>query len=126
MYVEQDAPPEKCPTACSERFLVSLEDMLRMISGMADMRFASVLMVFRTNRACFALHARVRAETWKNEAVGRPKPPPESPKPSKIKPGAAQDAEKPVTRDKKRSKMRKKRPRSAQEPKIVPTYFQEA
>ena len=46
---------------------------------MADMRFASVLMVFHAHRACLAVHARVHAKTSKYKAVGLPKPSSECP-----------------------------------------------
>ena len=46
---------------------------------MADMRFASVLMVFHAHRACLAVHARVHAKTSKYKAAGLPKPSSECP-----------------------------------------------
>ena len=51
-------------------------------------------------------------------------PPRSVPNPSKIEPGAAQDAQKQTKSNDKHSQTRKKRPRSAQERKIVPTWPQ--
>ena len=51
-------------------------------------------------------------------------PPRSIPKPSKINPSALQDAKKALTSDKNTARSRKMRPRSAQERKIVPTWFQ--
>ena len=52
------------------------------------------------------------------------RPPRSVPNPSKIEPGAAQDAQKQTKSNDKHSQTRKKRPRSAQERKIVPTWPQ--
>ena len=41
---------------------------------MADMRFASVLMVFCVHAACLAVRAPVHVKTSKTKAMGRPKP----------------------------------------------------
>ena len=50
------------------------------------------------------------------------RPPRSVPNPSKIEPGAAQDAQKQTKSNDKHSQTRKKRPRSAQERKVVPTW----
>ena len=74
------------------------------------------------------MHLRKQAkpanELRKKWSWSSQKPRKSSPGPSKIEPGALQDAQKPAKRSNKRSKRRKMRPRSAQERKIVPTWLQ--
>ena len=62
------------------------------------------------------MNARNYEETAENEVL-------ELPKPSKIEPGAVQDAQKPAKSDNKRGKKRQERPKSAQE---APKCAQEA
>ena len=67
--------------------------------------------------------ARAHQKTLKKKAPGPKNPARTVPKPIKFEPGTPRDAPKPSKSDNKRCKIRKMRPRSAQEPKMTPTWL---
>ena len=91
---------------------------------MADMRFASVLMVFHAHRACLAVHARVHAKTSKYKAVGLPKPSSECPEalenPARSAPRCRKTGQKRQQTQQDTQKAFKKRPRAKNSANIVP------
>ena len=92
---------------------------------MADMRFASVLMVFHVHRACLAVHARGHAKTSKYKAVGLPKPSSECPEAlenrARSAPRCRKTGQKPQQTQQDTKKAFKKRPRAKNSVDMAPT-----